>query len=162
VLAYEKCRGSGESLRGETLPGFEPSALSFGGSEVKTAELLGTEMLEHPGQDLGHEADQPIVERHEFGKLLAVDELARCCSVAPIQGFEDQPGKTSVLAIEVRLCLGEPSPRAREPAAQVDGFWILVAACELLDVLAEPPKCLGEGLATIVSDPPCIVVEQIE
>jgi hypothetical protein len=67
-----------------------------------------------------------------------------------------------VLTIEVRLCLSEPSPRAREPAAQGDGFWILVAACELLDVPAELPTRLGEGLATLVSDSLCIIVEQIK
>jgi hypothetical protein len=75
VLLQQERRRLRERSGLHALPPFEAPALPFGRPALVTVERLGSVRGENPAEHLGHEPDEPIVDRHVLIALLSLKEL---------------------------------------------------------------------------------------
>src|SRR3990172_2069066 len=108
VLLEKKGAGPGELGGAHAFPLLEARALALSGREVEAKQLAGPEPPQDPAKALGHEADQPVVNRDVLVLLLGIDERARARDVARVDGPHD-------LVRAPRLLLLEPGPPGPEP-----------------------------------------------
>src|SRR3990167_9106124 len=74
VLLEQEGAGPGEVLRAHALPALEALALPLGGAHVEAVEPVGAIAREHVAEHLGHEEDDPVVERAILAPLLLVHQ----------------------------------------------------------------------------------------